>query len=95
MTDLSVLVLCFPFSFRHGCIYISKMFCKEKRYQCVYVCHLVIQSQTIKTKNKRKQNKKKKQVKKKQKKETRKQPEKKPREQAGFYKTKKCMQCAF
>ena len=47
MTGLSVLVRCFPFSVRHGCIYISKMFCKEKRYQCVYVCHLVIQSQTI------------------------------------------------
>jgi hypothetical protein len=51
---------------------------------------------TPKTKSKRKQNKKKKTSKKKTKqKETRKKPEKKPSEQSGFYKTKKCMKCAF
>jgi hypothetical protein len=48
---------------------------------------------TPKTKSKRKQNKKKK-TKTKQK-ETRKNPEKTPSEQSGFYKTKKCMKCAF
>ena len=46
---------------------------------------------TPKTKSKRKQNKKKKQ----KQKETRKKPEKTPSEQSGFYKTKKCMKCAF